>query len=239
MRWFASRRAPFDQAGIFILLLMLVIWFGFGPSYFFKIFKGVTFTAYFHLHAIFMVLWVMILLAQPVLIRRKKFGLHKSVGKFSYLLFPIMIITTMLLIHSQLSGSTDEGSSFFIPFKDVIVLVVYYSLGIGFKRNVQLHSRLMIATIIPLIEPSLVRAFFNLLPDPIVSHSYYLTIAIIDLVIVFLIIRDLKFPKLRWVFVSLLGLIILFQTAIITGAADAKWMNQIARRFSELPLTVK
>jgi hypothetical protein len=46
---------------------------------------------YFHVHAIMLSLWILVLIIQPILIRKKKLAVHRLIGKFTYVLFPLMI----------------------------------------------------------------------------------------------------------------------------------------------------
>ncbi|MCR9249341.1 MAG: hypothetical protein NXI20_02920 [bacterium] len=231
-----SSKMSFDQSWIYILVLVGIASLGFGPSYFLKVFgASMSFNIYFHFHAVMMVLWVLLVFAQPLLIRLSKFNLHRLLGKISYLIFPIMIVSILLLTQSQMSLSKEiNGSDLFIPLKDVIMMSLYYILAVRYKEIYQLHSRLMIASIIPMIEPSLIRMLFNVLPEGIVQYSYQLTIVSVEVVILILAINDMKRIRVRWVFSSLFIVMSGFQAIIFWEVTESDLMISIAKWYASL-----
>ncbi len=75
---------------------------GLWPSYFSKFFNGTAnFTFYFHSHASMVAIWVLILIIQPIRIQKKKIQLHRLIGKISYLAYPLIIISIMLLSYKR------------------------------------------------------------------------------------------------------------------------------------------
>lgn len=231
-----SKKMKFDQLGVYVLVLMIVAWYGFGPSYFQKMLGQVAdFSIYFHLHAFFMVVWLLVMFVQPALIRQGRFKIHKQIGKLSYGLFPTMILSILLLIHHQLNQAEFvSGADFFIPFKDIVIMTFSYILGVYWKRDVARHSRLMIASVIPMIEPSLVRMFFNVLPESIVEYSYPFTILVVNTIILSLAINDFKKGRVRWIFSGLLIVMAICQTIIIFEFTEANWMVSLAKWYARL-----
>ncbi len=88
----AYRNVVYFFVGILILALA-----GFFKSYFglFPEFKSVNNAQ--HFHAIMMLLWLAMLITQPLLIKYKRLDLHRKLGKVSYFLVPL-ILTSMFLI---------------------------------------------------------------------------------------------------------------------------------------------
>ena len=222
-RFLRSRKMSFDQLGPFILLLIGVAALGFGPSYFTKLWGQATkFSFYFHFHAVCMVLWLVTVAVQPYLIRRGKRRLHKRIGRLTYGLFPVMILSILLLIHHQLVA-TSRGTStdLFIPIKDVAIMCLGYGMAYFWKKQPALHARWMVVTIIPMIEPSLVRMLHHLLPTSLQANPYELTLGVVDALLLGLAVADSKKPKVRWVFVTVLVIMILCQVIILSGILDA------------------
>lgn len=134
-----------------------MILLGFGNSYFSKFFSGTNdFHFYFHFHAVMMSLWVLSLIVQPLLFRRKKLALHKLIGKFSYVLMPLIFISVILLAHAQGQRGLEvvDGKiildgpppHLLIPFKDLILIGTMFIIAIVIHRDVNIHARAMIAT---------------------------------------------------------------------------------------------
>ncbi len=233
---FRSLKMSHDHLGIYVLALMVVAWLGFGPSYFNQLFIAeADFSLYFHFHAACMVLWVGMAFVQPVLIRYGKMQLHRKVGRISYLVFPIMIISILMLVHSQLKLADEiYGAALLIPFKDIMAMTFTYSLAIKFKHHAGRHARWMVATMIPMIEPSLIRLFFNYLPPSLVDHSYLLTILVVDGVILTCFLANWKRPQYRGIFLFLLAYMVGIQAIILTNATEQPWLVSFARWYASL-----
>jgi hypothetical protein len=46
-----------------------------------------------HLHAFVATIWILMLIAQPFLILKRKNSIHRAIGKLSYFLFPLLILS--------------------------------------------------------------------------------------------------------------------------------------------------
>lgn len=233
----ATKRIQFDKAGTYLIALLVIAILGFWPSYFAKFFDGTAdFTQYIHAHATVMMLWVFALIAQPILIRKGQLSLHRLIGKVSYILFPLVIIAGALLAHHRAEFETNLARGLFIPFKDIIVLLVAYGIAIYYRKDLAIHARGMIATAIPFLEPALVRFLGWSLPESFPFNPYIWTVLIMDFILIGLIIRERKAKRGRWVFPLILGLYIIIQT-IIFGRLDVPGWSNIAEWFAALPLT--
>ena len=187
------RKIQFNKAGSYLIALLLIAILGFWPSYFAKFFDGTaSFTQYIHAHAVVMMLWVVVLIIQPILIRKGKLSLHRLIGKMSYLLFPLVIIAGALLAHHRAEFANNIARNLFIPFKDIVVLLVAYSIAIYYRKDVAVHARAMIATAIPFLEPALVRFLGWSLPENFPLNRYVATVLIMDFILIGLIIRERK-----------------------------------------------
>lgn len=97
----------------FLLLALIAFW----PSYLSRI--GAS-TAYTHLHAVTAVLWMMMLVAQPAAIRVRRLDVHRGLGKISFGLVPLIVMSVVLLAHSRISGLTGpafagQSQSYVLP----------------------------------------------------------------------------------------------------------------------------
>ena len=46
-----------------------------------------------HFHAFIASIWIVMLIAQPLLVLNKKLKAHRTIGKISYLVFPLLILS--------------------------------------------------------------------------------------------------------------------------------------------------
>ncbi len=95
-----SKKINFDKAGYFIAILIPIVIVAFWPSYFSILFDHViTPTFYSHFHGIMMMIWIALLIVQPILIRKKKLKIHRLVGKMSYFVGPVVFISMLMITH--------------------------------------------------------------------------------------------------------------------------------------------
>ena len=226
----------FDNSGYYFIGLFALVLLGFWPSYFAKFFNGTAnFNFYFHFHAAMVTLWIAMLITQPLLIRKKKLALHRVIGKLSYVVFPLIFISVILLAHSR--HNIDEENldiGLFVPFKDLIILGTVYFIAIRYRHDINLHARSMVATGIVFIEPALARFVMrSIAPFP---NGYFITIAIIYLILISLMIAERHQKKGRWVFPLVLVLYMLVHSVIIFNIHIGIW-EAFCKWFIVLPLT--
>lgn len=92
----------YEHVAYFFLILIALIIAGFYKSYFglFPHFNN-NITAITHLHAFVMTLYIILLFVQPLLIRYKNFRAHHLLGKFSYVLVPVIILSFFGMIYKE------------------------------------------------------------------------------------------------------------------------------------------
>src|SRR6218665_2023980 len=97
-----TAKIRFDKSGYYFIALMALVFAGFWKSYFSRFFNGTNdYNFYFHFHAAMMLLWVIILIAQPLLIRKKKLGVHRIIGRLTYFLMPVMLLSVRSEEHTS------------------------------------------------------------------------------------------------------------------------------------------
>ncbi|MBL7963641.1 MAG: hypothetical protein JNM31_07325 [Flavobacteriales bacterium] len=156
-----DRSSPLAKTyrGIALLVIVLVplSYFGFRTSYWqhFPRFPGVGWEVHFHLLTI--AAWLAMLVSQAWLAVKGRIAQHKRIGRFAYLLVPLIIIGFGLVTnYGQLRHKEPAllGASFF----DGGAFLVFYALAIAYRRNTAYHSRYMMLTAVPFINPTLGRA---------------------------------------------------------------------------------
>lgn len=232
----AKSKLRYDISGYYFIGLVGLVILGFWPTYFAKLFNGsADFTFYFHFHAAILTLWLLLLIIQPILIRKKKFSIHRFDGKLSYFLFPLIFLSVILLAHSR--HEIDEKNldiRLLVPFKDLLILGTAYFIAIRYRHNIDLHARGMIVTGIAFIEPSLVRFIrYAIIPSPTAN---YLTLFIIYSLLIVLIIKERNQKRGRWVFPLILGLYVIVHTIINFKIHIGPW-ESFSKWFINLPLT--
>src|SRR5580658_6402118 len=92
----------YRNVGYFLLALPLIFIAGFWIPYLSGIPRfDPAITASVHLHAILLFAWIVLLVFQPLAIRSGAFGLHRAVGRISYALMPLIVLSAAAMIHKE------------------------------------------------------------------------------------------------------------------------------------------
>jgi DMSO reductase anchor subunit len=165
-----------------ILMLISIIHLGFFHSYikFFPRFEDAniegrgptSFTTPMHFHGVVMMGWVFMLLLQPILIRKRKKKLHRQVGRLSYVLAPLVLLSIFLVnkgvYHkvSNAAGESEAVATVALIFPAFVFFAILYFLAIRYRHRPALHMRFMCSTAFLFIPPALDRALIYYLHLP-------------------------------------------------------------------------
>jgi hypothetical protein len=172
----------------FLLILIPLTFIGFYPSYFSLLLTPLP--NVFHIHTFFMVAWIALALAQPILIHQNRIELHRQLGKVSFVLMPLVVISIYMMIRHSYYGELERLGSDAIREKynltqdeiylyaaareikatiALIWLIIFYILAIANRKRVVFHATYMMAAILVLLGPALDRIIFRTL------HQFHLS----------------------------------------------------------------
>lgn len=226
------------KSGPFFAGMLLIALISFWPSYLSQL--GAQ-SAYTHLHASLATAWLLMLIAQPVLIRQKSRDWHRALGRISYGLAPAILVSMILLAHSRIVGIPDDKWPIrtYILYLQVSLILVFalcYAMAIVTRKDQALHARFMICTAFTLIDPILIRLCFWINPTPTWNYQW-LTFGVTDLVILALIVAERHSRRGRWVFPTMLAVFVASQLpALLQWTGWPAW-QRFAHWFQGLPLT--
>lgn len=179
--------------GYYLLLFIPLIFAAFYKSYILKFpHFDVSFDNTLHLHAFIASVWVLMLITQPFLILNKKMALHRVIGRFSYVIFPLLILSFIPGIVKIVS--TGDTIYTFYPIADCLVLILLYSLSVFHKKRTPKHMRFMIGSSLVLLGPTIGRIFPRLFGFGDVA-TQTIMYAIIFVILTGLIFLDKKNKK--------------------------------------------
>lgn len=140
---------------LFWLVLVLIL-IGFYRTYFglFPSFEGIKYIH--HFHALMFLCWVAFLIIQPILIRKKRIEWHRMVGKASYVLVPMLLLSVALVVRNEQLRMKNLMNLTFV-FSDMSFFLLMYGLAIYNKKRTPYHIRYMVMTILPFINPAVAR----------------------------------------------------------------------------------
>jgi hypothetical protein len=150
----------------FIAVAVLII-YCFNQSYFSHIpnFENVispignvpiTITNITHFHTFMMMLWLLMLVIQPILIVKKKIKWHRFIGKASYLVVAFLFISLLMIINQDQSRAKNLPV-FAANLFDVPSFIVLYGLAMYFRKKTAYHARFMVMSVIPFLDPAFAR----------------------------------------------------------------------------------
>ncbi|MDL5511650.1 hypothetical protein QSE00_07505 [Arenibacter sp. M-2] len=146
----------YKNLGYFFLLLIPLTFLGFYKTYFvqFPDFEE-NLTTFIHLHAIIASIWILLLIVQPLLIIYRKNQLHRKIGKLSYIVFPILILSFVPQMIRIINS--DAPQILFFPMADSVLLILFYSLAMYNRGTVSKHMRYILGTATVFLGPTIGR----------------------------------------------------------------------------------
>lgn len=174
------------------------------------------------------------LLTQSFLIRAQKYKLHRLVGKASYVVMPLVILSFFLVAkagyykNSKTKSETDALAGLISGIPDMFYLGVLYSLAMIYKKNVGYHLRFFASTGLLILGPGLGRFLIVYCGLP-----FYLAIPVMilattgtGLIWLFVDIRQKKpaFPMLIFSCIGLLAFLITTNAHSAVWQSFAKWI---------------
>lgn len=178
---------PYRRISLFFVIILGLITWGFYKTYlvFFPSFEGFSVTH--HFHGAMMMIWMCFLIVQPLLIRAGRITIHRIIGKFSYMVAPLLMVSIFLVsrigYYRPVPGLSHEDKIGEIALSTPYIpaFAILYCLAIFNRHNTYHHMRFMIGTSLLMIGPGLGRAlivYFGKTLDQSVDFTDFLSIGI-------------------------------------------------------------
>ena len=221
-----------DSAPYLLLFFLLVIP-AFWPSYWAPAFER---DWHVHLHGAALFLWAAMLIVQPWLIRTGRVRLHRQLGKFSYVLAPIVVLSTLILAHYRLQSARSYDQVYFlwVQLGLIALFAVAYAQAIRHRRSAGIHARYMVCTVLAMFDPIVARLLFNIwgIDIPTVQLCTY---AMIDAILLALWLRDARRGNGILVFPRMLAAYLVIELPTFALPQTAAWAAFV-EFYSLLPL---
>lgn len=229
-------RDQYHNSVIYFLLLAAGTVLAFWPTYF-SVFDQAPPHA--HAHGLAMSAWLLLLISQAWLIRSGRRDLHRLLGRTSFALVPVVLITTLSFAHSTLERDGAVQPRLYIFYLQMQLLVAFtlcYALAIYNRRRPAVHARFMICTALVMIDPILARVVLFYLWEPgSMVPIQIITYTVTDLVLVALIASNFRREWRLGVFPAMLGVFLLLQLPNFMITGD-DWWAAFATWYLSLPL---
>jgi hypothetical protein len=240
-----SLNAVLYRHGVWVFSLMAAAMFvAFWPSYFSRLTAQPDWRV--HAHGIALTMWVALLVTQAWLIRTGHRSWHRLVGKLSYVVVALVIVSTTLFLHSRLQAAPPGVERMFfatLVLGALVAFAVLFGLAIYHRRTPTIHARYMLATIVPFVSAITDRLLSRYLPvtrgwaphigTAVVMPALWFVVA--DLTLVGLAVWDWRANR-RLVFPVVLLVALAYHAMVLTSHRWAAWETFTAW-FVSLPLS--
>lgn len=227
-----DRKPAFEnrlQSGIlyFFIAVLVFATLGFYPTYLrhFPKFQGFNWAH--HFHGLMATLWIVMLISQAWLIRLKKYAWHRIVGKCSYIIMPLLLISFFFIARAAylknitLMSEHDALAKMNSGIPDILYMGTLYSLAIIYKKRTAWHLRFFACTGFMTLGPGLGRFAFTNLPPP-VAIAILLTSLSLPVIWLIVDIAKRKSP------IPMLIYLVIFSSALLNNG-QANWWQSFAR----------
>ena len=216
-------RTIYEKSHVYFLVFFFIVLAAFWFTYITRIFEQENYRM--HLHGGILFLWCLTLIVQPFLIRKKMNLAHRWIGKFSFLLVPLLVLTTFDLLRYRIQRQPTIDYAFMaLVINALIVFIILYSLAIYHRKKQALHARYMLCTIFPFFTPATDRIIFIYFPSaseyfPLLNGQPNVMIfgfVLADVILIALCIWDWRSHRRLNVFPFALGILLMYHYSVHT-----------------------
>ena len=220
-----------DQIIYFFIFLLLISIGSFYKTYLVKFPNFDDFTWAHHFHGAVMLTWVLMLIAQPIFIRTKNFRLHSIVGKASYFVFPLLILSFFLVARAsyfrniKTAGEVEALAGMTNGIADIFYISILYGFGIYYKKKTSFHLRFFACIGLMILGPGLGRFMIAVCDLPFIAVP--IMIGVIALFTLGWMITDII--NKRSAFPLAVFLAIIATTFIVVPNSHSAWWQAFAK----------
>jgi len=206
--------ATFRHAGLVLAFLLLCTVAAFWESYLTTLHDlPEHFGWTLHLHAALMGGWVVLLCVQAGLVRRRRWGLHRLLGRASFVYVPLTIVSGVVTMRGSMlrgPGAVTMEAARDATFQHMMLFsfALTWALGIANRRRQALHVRYMISTVFAVGSAVFFRIFFFLVPGYAdFDRAAHANFAVMGVLLAALLVNDWRLGLRRspyWVITVLL-----------------------------------
>jgi len=149
-----------------ILLMVVFVFGGFGMTYLIPLASGKFPTAppIVHLHGLVYFSWMILLLAQPVLVGTRNVALHRTVGTFGIALATaVMFLGATITLLGAMGGRDKPGGNYYhgvyLGIMAVAGFALMFTLAMRNTRRPEIHRRMILLAMLPILPPGIHRFY--------------------------------------------------------------------------------
>lgn len=152
--------------------VVLTVFAGFARTYYLRPYFGApALTPLLHLHGVVFTSWLVLFLAQTVLVAANRTGVHRRLGVAGAVLAVLMVVvgTATAIIRAKVvevpPGSPSPLVFLTIPLGDMLMFAGLVGAGFYFRRRADIHKRLMLLATIAILPAATARLPFAFIQE--------------------------------------------------------------------------
>nr|MBI1229470.1 hypothetical protein [Cytophagales bacterium] len=192
-----------------------------------------------------------LIIVQPLLIKYKKFSVHRALGKLSYLVFPLVLITSAMMIRysyfaykSGLEAKVQNGLESYsgaeilhlsayemgLAIFYILWLAIFFILAIYHKKDRIPHSRYILAAALTFMGPTVDRIFIFWFETVLLWGFIpfeYISYTLINVTLIYFLFLDKGYPKGQKALGISLAIYVIGQVLYATVRETNLWENMV------------
>jgi hypothetical protein len=216
----------------FFIFLLLISFAGFYKTYLVKFPNFDGFTWAHHFHGVIMLTWIGMLIAQPIFIKTKRLAWHRLVGKASYFIFPLLLLSFFLVARAgyirnvKVNGEVEALASMgFSGIPDMFYISILYGFGIYYKKKTSFHLRFFACIGLMILGPGLGRFMIAVCGLPFIAVP--IMIGLIALFTLGWMITDIKNKRSAFPLAVFLAIIVM--SFLLGPNTHSAWWQSFAK----------
>ncbi|QDH71151.1 hypothetical protein [Marilutibacter alkalisoli] len=167
------RGLPLDSLALALVIAVATLWplvlWAFWPRYLSRLTEA---DGYTHAHAMLGMAWLLLLAAQPLLMRARRFAAHRRLGRMGMALGAAFVVSGVLSAHRLITRMDEaqfarDGFFLYMILATTTIFAAALLLGVIWRKSPAVHGRFMACTLLPLLDPVLARILgFHFPPLP-------------------------------------------------------------------------
>jgi hypothetical protein len=211
---------------LFAIVSAVIVW-GFWPSYYAHPWQLPS--ARYYVHGVLMTAWLVMLLAQAYLIRSNRRSAHRTLGKASFVLAPLIVAMFVIMIHGAAAAHPGAGALqqifLFYVLGAAFLFAFFYALAIVYRKTPATHARFMACTVFPIYTAGTDRIAGQVFPgaNPLLVPP--VAWAVGDVLLLALVIWDWQSRRRIGAFAVALALLVAYQSLTAVAPLIPGWLS--------------
>lgn len=215
------------------LVLIVLVFLGFAPTYYLRPVSAGPIPAYLHVHGAAMTAWFLLLVVQTALIATRRRGLHRRLGIAGACVAAVIVVLNPLVVvwsvPHLMAGNGSTSLTALIVVADLLLVGIFAALvglAIRWRRYPETHGRMLVLASLAVSGPALGRLSLNLAGTPLPGVIALMTLPLL-VVIHDRVVMKWVHPVSGWGAAAIAGstLISIAIANTAAGAAIVQWFS--------------